>query len=122
MAAPARRGEAAGARGSAARQRPNRPLKYVRARLLSVDFSHMDVEGFVRAYIKAVESGATGDDLAAYYHADFIQKEFPNRILVRGAVRTFAGLLFVLAARCSRESRGSSIGRARQGFSRQSEV
>ena len=51
----------------------------------------MDVEGFVRAYISAVESGATGDDLAAYYHVDFIQKEFPNRIVVRGAVRKLAG-------------------------------
>lgn len=40
----------------------------------------MSLERRVRAYIQAVEGGAIGDELAAFYHPDVLQVEFPNRL------------------------------------------
>ena len=46
-----------------------------------------------RRYIKAVESGATGDALAAFYAAGVVQEEFPNRLMPNGARRDLPALL-----------------------------
>ena len=53
----------------------------------------MSLERKVRAYIAAVEGGATGDDLAAFYHPDVIQHEFPNRLVPTGAQRELEDIL-----------------------------
>ena len=44
-------------------------------------------------YLKAIESGATGSALAAFFAPDVVQEEFPNRIAPKGAQRDLAGLL-----------------------------
>ena len=41
----------------------------------------MSLERKARAYVAAVEGGAVGDDLAAFYHPDAVQYEFPNRLV-----------------------------------------
>ena len=33
-----------------------------------------------RAYLTAIERGATGDELAAFFMEDVVQQEFPNRL------------------------------------------
>lgn len=38
------------------------------------------LERRARAYIAAVEGGAIGEELAAFYHPDVLQEEFPNRL------------------------------------------
>ncbi len=53
----------------------------------------MSLERKARAYIAAVEGGATGDDLAAFYHPDVIQHEFPNRLVPTGAQRELEDIL-----------------------------
>lgn len=53
----------------------------------------MSLERKARAYIAAVEGGAVGDDLAAFYHPDVIQHEFPNRLTPNGAQRELADIL-----------------------------
>ncbi|MFT3723138.1 MAG: nuclear transport factor 2 family protein [Hyphomonadaceae bacterium] len=53
----------------------------------------MSLERKVRAYIAAVEGGATGEDLAAFYHPDVIQHEFPNRLVPTGAQRELEDIL-----------------------------
>ena len=53
----------------------------------------MSLERKARAYISAVEGGATGDELAAFYHPDVIQQEFPNRLIPTGAQRELADIL-----------------------------
>jgi ketosteroid isomerase-like protein len=53
----------------------------------------MSLERKVRAYVAAVEGGAVGDDLAAFYHPDAVQYEFPNRLIPRGAQRDLAAIL-----------------------------
>ena len=45
------------------------------------------------AYLRALEQGATGDALAAFFTADVIQEEFPNRLTPNGARRDLAALL-----------------------------
>lgn len=49
----------------------------------------------VRRYLRAVESGTTGDALAAFYTADAVQEELPNRLTPQGAQRD---LRMILAA------------------------
>jgi len=44
-------------------------------------------------YLKALEDGATGDDLAAFFDKDAVQEEFPNRLNPNGAKRDLAALL-----------------------------
>ena len=46
-----------------------------------------------KAYLAALEEGATGAALAAFYTDDVIQEEFPNRLLPGGARRDLAALL-----------------------------
>jgi hypothetical protein len=48
---------------------------------------------FVRRYLAAVEAGATGDALAAFYTPDAVQEELPNRLLERGARRDLPAIL-----------------------------
>ena len=52
--------------------------------------THLD---FVRTYLSAIEAGATGERLAAFFTADVVQEEFPNRLLPTGARRDLAELL-----------------------------
>ncbi|HVY91063.1 MAG TPA: nuclear transport factor 2 family protein [Hyphomonadaceae bacterium] len=51
------------------------------------------LERRARAYIAAVEAGATGEELSAFYHPDVIQHEFPNRLIPAGATRELADIL-----------------------------
>jgi ketosteroid isomerase-like protein len=44
-------------------------------------------------YLKAIEAGATGDTLAAFFAPEVTQVEFPNRLASNGASRDLAGLL-----------------------------
>lgn len=53
----------------------------------------MSLERKARAYVAAVEGGAVGDDLAAFYHPDVVQYEFPNRLMPNGAQRELADIL-----------------------------
>ena len=46
-----------------------------------------------RAYFAALEAGATGESLAAYYAPDVVQEEFPNRLNPSGARRDLAAIL-----------------------------
>ncbi|MCW5697534.1 MAG: nuclear transport factor 2 family protein [Bauldia sp.] len=46
-----------------------------------------------RAYLAAIQAGATGDALAAHFHPEIEQNEFPNRLTPNGAKRNLAGLL-----------------------------
>jgi ketosteroid isomerase-like protein len=47
----------------------------------------------VKRYLRAIEAGATGDALAAFYAPDVVQEEFPNRLVPNGARRDLAALL-----------------------------
>ncbi len=44
-------------------------------------------------YLKAVEAGATGDTLAAFYAEDVVQEELPNRLNPNGARRDLRAIL-----------------------------
>lgn len=46
-----------------------------------------------RNYLTAIERGATGDDLAAFFSPDIVQQEFPNRLTPNGATRNLAQIL-----------------------------
>jgi ketosteroid isomerase-like protein len=46
-----------------------------------------------RRYLVAIEGGATGDALAAFFDPDVEQVEFPNRLVPSGATRDLAALL-----------------------------
>jgi ketosteroid isomerase-like protein len=45
-----------------------------------------------RRYLAAVEGGATGDALAAFYTPDAVQEELPNRFMPNGARRDLAAI------------------------------
>ena len=47
----------------------------------------------VKRYLAAIEAGATGEMLAAFYTPDAQQIEFPNRLTPTGATRDLAALL-----------------------------
>ena len=47
----------------------------------------------IREYLVAIERGATGDVLAAYFTPDVVQEEFPNRLVPAGARRDLAAIL-----------------------------
>jgi ketosteroid isomerase-like protein len=51
------------------------------------------LERLARAYIAAVEGGATGDDLSRFYHPDVVQHEAPNRLNPAGAQRGLSEIL-----------------------------
>ena len=44
-------------------------------------------------YLAAIEDGATGEALAAFFDADLVQEEFPNRLVPDGATRDLAAVL-----------------------------
>jgi ketosteroid isomerase-like protein len=46
-----------------------------------------------RRYLRALEAGAQGDTLAAFFTPDIVQEEFPNRLMEKGATRDLAALL-----------------------------
>lgn len=46
-----------------------------------------------RRYLAAIERGATGETLAAFFAPDVVQEEFPNRLVPQGARRDLAALL-----------------------------
>ena len=46
-----------------------------------------------REYLAAVEAGARGDALRAFYAPDVVQVAFPNRLTPKGATRRLQGLL-----------------------------
>jgi ketosteroid isomerase-like protein len=46
-----------------------------------------------RRYLAAIEGGATGDALAAFFTPDVVQEEFPNRLTPNGARRDLTALL-----------------------------
>lgn len=48
---------------------------------------------FIRDYLKALESAATGDSLARFYAEDALQTEFPNRLNPNGGESDLATLL-----------------------------
>jgi ketosteroid isomerase-like protein len=47
----------------------------------------------VRRALAAVAAGATGDDLAAFFHPQVVQQELPNRLYPAGQTRDLAALL-----------------------------
>jgi ketosteroid isomerase-like protein len=53
----------------------------------------MSLERQARAYIAAVEAGATGEELRAFYHPDVTQDEYPNRLNPAGVRRGLDDLL-----------------------------
>jgi ketosteroid isomerase-like protein len=55
--------------------------------------ANVDLLDITTAYLRAVEEGATGERLAAFYTVDALQEEFPNRLLPKGAKRDLAELL-----------------------------
>ena len=44
------------------------------------------------AYIRALESGAAGDDIAGFFSPDIVITEFPNRFTPNGATRDLENL------------------------------
>jgi ketosteroid isomerase-like protein len=48
---------------------------------------------YTRRYLRALEAGAQGDALAAFFTPDVVQEEFPNRLVERGATRDLKALL-----------------------------
>lgn len=46
-----------------------------------------------RRYLAAIERGATGDELAAFFTPDVVQREFPNRLLPAGTTRHLKQIL-----------------------------
>jgi ketosteroid isomerase-like protein len=46
-----------------------------------------------RAYLAAIEGGATGEALARWFTPDVVQEEFPNRLVPTGARRGLQELL-----------------------------
>lgn len=53
----------------------------------------MDNLEIAQCYLAAVEGGATGETLAAFYTPDAIQEELPNRFLPQGARRDIVAIL-----------------------------
>src|SRR5262249_44427388 len=52
--------------------------------------SRLDI---AKSYLSAIEGGAVGDELAAFFSPDVVQEEFPNRLVPHGAGRDPAALL-----------------------------
>jgi|SRR5688572_134377 hypothetical protein len=55
--------------------------------------ANVDLLDITKQYLLALEEGATGERLAAFYTADALQEEFPNRLLANGAKRDLGELL-----------------------------
>lgn len=52
-----------------------------------------DPAAFVRSYLTAISTGATGPRLAAFFDPEVVQEEFPNRLTPAGATRDLAAIL-----------------------------
>src|SRR5262245_25816329 len=52
-----------------------------------------DLLDLTRSYFAALEAGATGEALAAFYAPEVVQEEFPNRLVANGARRDLAAIL-----------------------------
>jgi ketosteroid isomerase-like protein len=52
-----------------------------------------DVLELTRQYFAALQGGATGQALAAFYAPEVVQEEFPNRLAPHGARRDLAAIL-----------------------------
>lgn len=48
---------------------------------------------FARRYLRAIEEGATGEALRAFFHPEVTQREYPNRLVPSGATRDLKALL-----------------------------
>ncbi|HEY0095718.1 MAG TPA: nuclear transport factor 2 family protein [Archangium sp.] len=46
-----------------------------------------------RRYLRAIEQGATGEALAAFFHPEVTQREYPNRLVPTGAARDLRAIL-----------------------------
>lgn len=46
-----------------------------------------------RRYLRAIEQGATGETLAAFFHPEVTQREYPNRLVPTGATRDLRAVL-----------------------------
>jgi ketosteroid isomerase-like protein len=57
---------------------------------MTTSTSRIDI---VKRYLTALEAGAVGAELAAFFTDDVVQEEFPNRLLPGGARRDLAALL-----------------------------
>lgn len=55
--------------------------------------ANVDLLSITREYLRALEEGATGPRLAAFYTPDALQEEYPNRLLPKGAQRHLADIL-----------------------------
>jgi len=53
----------------------------------------MSLERRARAFLSALEAGASGEDLAGFYHPDVFQEEYPGRFAPAGASRDLDGVL-----------------------------
>jgi ketosteroid isomerase-like protein len=53
----------------------------------------MTNEDIARAYIAALGRNASGDELAAFFHEDVVQEEFPSRLVPTGKSHARAELL-----------------------------
>jgi ketosteroid isomerase-like protein len=49
--------------------------------------------GAAQRYLAAIEAGATGAELAAFFAPDVVQQEFPNRLTPAGATRGLGDIL-----------------------------
>lgn len=52
-----------------------------------------DLLSITKQYLKALEEGATGERLAAFFTTDVVQEEFPNRLVPQGKKRNLSELL-----------------------------
>jgi ketosteroid isomerase-like protein len=52
-----------------------------------------EVLELTRRYFAALEAGATGEVLAAFYAPEVVQEEFPNRLTPQGARRDLTAIL-----------------------------
>lgn len=55
--------------------------------------ANVDLLNVTKEYLRAIEEGATGERLAAFYTVDAVQEEFPNRLLAGGARRDLSEVL-----------------------------
>lgn len=68
-------------------------------------------------FLQAVEAGATGEALAAFFHPDLVQHELPNRLFPAGVTRDRAAVLASAArgAALMRSQRYTLVGALAQG-------
>jgi ketosteroid isomerase-like protein len=53
----------------------------------------VDALELTRRYFAALDAGATGEVLSAFYTPEVVQEEFPNRLVPHGARRDLAAIL-----------------------------